>query len=204
MRVRTLVVTAATLAVLASGCASGDPESVRSASTGASSARSGGSADGDEMQMEGMDMGSADRPSAPASMICTAEIRGAVRRTFAMRRPPTSTRDWSVRDRLLSCAYDVPGGTLRLSVQDALDDEQGRTYFEDLRGRLDGARRITGMDALGFPAFSTAAGDVVFLKDGKTLQVDATDLPARALPRGYTRSEAAYSVASAVIACWTE
>jgi hypothetical protein len=60
------------------------------------------------------------------------------------------------------------------------------------------------MDNLGFPAVSTRAGDVVFLKDGKTLHVDATRLPDASLPRSFSRSEVAYSVAAAVIACWKE
>jgi hypothetical protein len=45
---------------------------------------------------------------------------------------------------------------------------------------------------------------VVFLKDHKTLWVDATRVAASDLPEGTNRQDAAYGVAAAVIACWTE
>ena len=91
-----------------------------------------------------------------------------------------------------------------MTVQDATVQKEGRAYFADLRASLPGAKRLTGVEGFGFPSFETPDGDVVFLKDGKTLHVDASSLPSGALPAGYTRPEAAYSIASSVIACWTE
>lgn len=148
---------------------------------------------------------SADRPSSSATMVCEeSEIRDAVKRAFQMSATPTSTHAWSASTRLYSCRWSVPHGTLRLTVQDATDPVAGRGYYRRLHDDLAGVRPIRGMDSFGFPAFDTAAGDVVFLKDGKTLHVDATRLPSSSLPPRFSRSEVAYSVASAVIGCWTE
>jgi cytosine/adenosine deaminase-related metal-dependent hydrolase len=138
-------------------------------------------------------------------MVCEEdEIRDAVKRTFRMDSDPTSTHTWSAASRMYTCRWAVPHGTLTMTVHDATDPRTGRRFFDRLRGRLDGARPLGGMDNLGFPAVSTRAGDVVFLKDGKTLHVDATRLPDASLPRSFSRPEVAYSVAAAVIACWKE
>lgn len=154
--------------------------------------------------MQGMDMGGGERPSKPASMICSTEIQRAVKRTFAMSAVPAKNDIWSKADRLYSCSYRVPGGSLALSVEDQLRPTTGSAYFRGLRGRLPGARPIRGVQSFGFPAFETPAGQVAFLKDGKTLLVDASGVGASSLPRSYTASEAAYSVAAAVVACWSE
>lgn len=189
----------AALGVLTAGCSAADsaaPPSAASESPAAMKDHSG-------MDMN-MDMGAADKPSQPARMICGAEIRDAVRRTFALDTQPVGTSRWSASDRVFSCTYRLPEGRLRLSVQDATRQRVGRAYFDRLRGTLPGAQKITGMDNFGLPAFQTASGQAVFLRDGKTLQVDPSALPKTALPPGYSRAEAAYSVASAVVACWTE
>jgi hypothetical protein len=188
------------LGVLVSGCGGGEP-------TGDPRAGSSPSA-GKDHDMSGMamsDMDERDGPSETARMVCEEdEIRDAVKRAFQMSDDPSSTHTWRRSGRLYACRWAVPQGTLRMTVQDATDPKAGRVYFDRLRGSLDDARPIRGMDNFGFPAFDTAAGDVVFTKDGKTLHVDATRLPGASLPAGFSRSEVAYSVASAVIACWTE
>lgn len=81
---------------------------------------------------------------------------------------------------------------------------EGAAYFAGVRSRLPAARAIRGVENLGFPAVTSRSGRVAFLKAGKTLLVDASGLAQTALPRGYTRSDVAYSVASAVIGCWKE
>ncbi len=153
---------------------------------------------------ESMDMGSAADPSAPAAMICTNEIKDAVKRTFALSETPATTDRWAVDTRLYTCDYRLPGGTFSLSVQDATDATSGRAAFDALRRDLPSAVTLRGLESFGFPAFATPSGEVAFLKDGKTLLVDASALPASSLRADYTRRDAAYSVASAVIACWTE
>jgi hypothetical protein len=106
--------------------------------------------------------------------------------------------------RTFTCSYPLAHGDLRMSVEDLDAAGPGRAYFDSLRGRLDGASPIVGLAAFGFPAFETPQGDVVFLKDHKTLWVDATRVGAADLPQGTNRQDAAYGVAAAVIACWTE
>jgi hypothetical protein len=212
MRTRTTLATLATLAtlgVLVSGCGAA-PEAQTTAQSSTSPSSAGGDhsdeAMGDGSMGDGMDMdmGGAHGPSEPASMICGSEIQEAVQRTFAMSSKPSSTHTWSTSRRLFSCTYRVPRAKLAMSVQDATGDKAGRPYFDRLRGQLSGAHRLNGMQNFGFPAFSTPSGTVVFLKDGKTLRVDATKLPSSALPQGFSREDTAFSVASAVIACWTE
>jgi hypothetical protein len=155
--------------------------------------------------MQMADTSSTVKPSGTATMVCREdEVRDAVRRTFGMSRQPPRTERWSPEDRLLSCTYALPGGPFVVTVQDATDAKAGKAWFDRLRTQLPGAHRITGMENFGFPAYETAAGDVLFLKDGKTLHVDATRLRSASLPDGYDREGAAYSVASAVIGCWTE
>jgi hypothetical protein len=186
MRTRSLVAALATVAVtmLAGGCGNGDSARMHA----------------EPMSMAGMQVHRA--PSASARMICSAEIRRAVQRTFALSSPPTAASTWA--HRMFGCTYDLPEGSLRLTVDDASDRNVGRGYFTALRSQLTGSATIHGAEALGFPAFETPDGNVVFLKDGKTLRVDASTVPRQALPTGFSREEAAYAVAAAVIACWQE
>jgi hypothetical protein len=152
------------------------------------------------MAMAGMQVRRA--PSASARMICGTEIRHAVERTFALSAPPPAASTWT--HRMFGCTYDLPNGSLRLTVDDATDPNVGRGYFTGLRSQLTGSATIQGAEALGFPAFETPDGNVVFLKDGKTLRVDASSVPRQALPTGFSREEAAYGIAAAIIACWKE
>jgi len=156
----------------------------------------------DGSTMSGSSMTGSDEPSAAASMICGSEIRDAVRRVLQLPRAPTGRPSWS--HRTFGCTYPVAHGDLRMSVKDLDVAGLGRAWFDRLRGRLAGASPIAGLAAFGFPAFETPQGDVVFLKDHKTLWVDATGIAAADLPEGTNRQDAAYGVAAAVIACWTE
>lgn len=47
-----------------------------------------------------------------------------------------------------------------------------------------------------------ADGAAVFLKDDKTIRVDATGLPARDGPSGDSRTDLAYTIATDILACW--
>jgi hypothetical protein len=141
-------------------------------------------------------------PTGTATMICGHEIRDAVARNLQRATVPKGMHVWA--DQLFSCSYRLPGGDLRLSVKDLDRPGPGRAYFERLRARLPGATTIKGLADFGFPAFETADGNVVFIKDHKTLRVDATRLADTDLPAGISREDAAYGVAAAVIACWTE
>lgn len=144
----------------------------------------------------------ADAPSGTASMVCGDEIRAAVRRNLELPHDPVGRHTW--HQRLYTCSYRLPAGALRLSVKDLDRAGPGRTYYDHLRNRLAGAVAIRGLANFGFPAFETSRGDVVFIKDHKTLWVDATGLGDADLPAGTTRQDVAYGVAAAVIGCWTE
>lgn len=145
---------------------------------------------------------SSSGPSSSARMICSDEIVGAVQRNVAISKAPPHHASWA--DQTYTCTYALPGGTLRLSVKDLTSMSAGRAWFENLRKRLSRPANIQGMANLGFPSFETPSGDVVFLKDGKTLWVDASDVPHSLVPPGSSRTGVAYGVAAAVIACWKE
>lgn len=142
------------------------------------------------------------QPSIKASMICGGEIQQATRRLFALPAVPPSAHTWS--NKVFTCTYRVPAGVLRLSVKDLTASKPGRAYFEKLRSDLGSPKLLSGLQNLGFPAFVTTNGSATFFKDGKTLHVDATALDAARLPAHYSRQDVAYSIASNVIACWTE
>jgi hypothetical protein len=144
----------------------------------------------------------AGAPSATASMVCGDEIRRAVAHTLTLPSAPRGLHSWA--DRVFRCSYLLRAGELRLSVKDLDTAGPGTAYFDGLRARLPGASNLRGVLALGLPSFETARGDVVFLKDDKTLWVDASRLSSSGLPRGMSREDVAYGVAAAVIACWSE
>lgn len=154
-----------------------------------------------DAQMKGMDMSSGP-PSDAAAMICNDETAAAVQRTFALTSRPAGLHSFS--DQLFTCSYQLTGGELRLSVKDVDTEAPGRAYYDKLKADLAPVKPIRGMAAFGFPAFQSTHGDVVFIKDHKTLWVDASRVRESDLPHGSTRTEAAYGVAAAVIACWTE
>ena len=136
-------------------------------------------------------------------MICGQEIRASVQHSLELSRAPEGVHSWA--HRLYRCTYRLAdGGQLRMSVKDLDSSGPGRAYFDRLRSSTPGADTIPGVAAFGFPAFESPEGDVVFMKDHKTLHVDASRLTSADLPSGMTREVAAYGVAAAVIACWTE
>jgi len=150
----------------------------------------------------GADHDSAAGPSGAAQMICEPVVQKAVKRLVDGDYTGEPARDW--RDGVLTCSYDVSGGSLVLSVHDAPDETIGRTHFDATTAATAGAKAIRGIASHGLPAFQTSDGRAFFLKDGKTLTVDATGLPARIGQFDYTREHLAYAVASVVIACWVQ
>jgi hypothetical protein len=202
---RTAALAAAAVPLILAGCGTAS-----STTAGATHQMSDGSTmSGSSMSdPSSPDPGTRDRgagmsgPSETASMVCSDEIRDAVGHTLALRQPPAGLPTW--RDRTFRCRYPLAGGDLLLSVKDLDAAGPGRAYFDALRAGLPAPRTIHGLAAYGFPAFETAHGDVVFIKDHKTLWVDASRLTGAALPPGRSREDVAYGVAAAVIACWTE
>ena len=136
-------------------------------------------------------------------MVCTGQVVTAITKIFGLDDEPTPTPAWDAP--VYSCAYEVDGSPLELSVHDATEVSDGEAHFAELRDGLESAEDIEGLLGLGLPSFSTGDGIVAFLRDGKTLVVDATALPSGLGPDGTrTQDQVAYAVASAVLTCWVD
>jgi hypothetical protein len=147
----------------------------------------------------GMD---ADAPSEAAQMVCAGSVVTAVTKILGLSSEPSPTSEWDAP--MYSCSFDVDGDPLLLTVHDVADAAEGEAHFADAQQRP-GAREIEGLLGLGMPSFSTGDGVVGFLRDGKTLLVDATALPDGLGPDGTrTQDQVAYAVASAVLTCWVD
>lgn len=145
---------------------------------------------------------SAPEPSAAAEMICEGQVTASIASMLDLPEEVEPTSTWNAP--MLTCTYDIDGAPLTLSVHDTADLEVGEAHFAELQGSVEGARDIEGLLGLGMPSFTTDAGQVAFLRDGMTLLVDATRLPAELAGGTMTRDEVAYAVASAVLVCWVE
>lgn len=195
----------AVLPLLLAGCGSTSPSSGGGATRVMRDHTAMGGSGMSEMSHSGSlaaGRGNHASPSATASMICGEEIRLAVGRSLDLPTAPQGARSW--HHRVFGCTYHLAPGDLRLSVKDLTSPQPGRAYFDHLRARLAGASAIRGLANFGLPAFETPRGDVVFVKDHKTLWVDASRLEPSALPAATTRQDVAYAVAAAVVGCWTE
>jgi hypothetical protein len=209
-RYRVLGVLAA-LAVLATGCAATDAATQAGGSRASQPMSPGmvmppGMTMAPGMSMPGMTTAApsaaatAAGPSASALLVCGSEIRGDIATILALRPVPTTTTTWA--DHLYTCTYHLSTGPLVLSVKESTDVPTANTYFTALRRHLGTTRPLTGLEGLGSPGYDTAAGVVVVRKDDKTLQVDATGLPATVGPHQQSRADLAYEVASDVLGCW--
>jgi hypothetical protein len=141
-------------------------------------------------------------PSSTARMVCGPEIRGDVAQTLRLPSLRSGSATWV--DPLYTCTYRTSRGPVIVTVTDARAPLLGRSYFNALRQSLDPARRLVGLAAFGLPAFETANGSVAFLKDGKTLAVDATKLSTESIAGHQSRADVAYAIAADVIGCWSE
>lgn len=141
-------------------------------------------------------------PSAASTMVCGDETRANIVRIMALPDSPRTTDSWA--DRLYTCTYALPAGSLVLSVKETADPAAARAHFDGLQQETVSARPIEGMANLGLPAFETPDGSVAFVKDSFVLTVDATALPAALGPHSVSRNAFVYEVATAVLACWSE
>ena len=146
--------------------------------------------------------GKASGPSASSAMICGPETVKNVTTLMGLGTPAPTRATWA--DHLYTCTYQLPGGLLVLSVKESTGPATARGYFNALRPRLGHTTAVTGLAGLGLPAYENTTGQVVFLKDNATLQVDATALPPRVGPQNTTRAAMAYTVATDILACWAE
>lgn len=143
-------------------------------------------------------------PSAAARMVCDGQVVDDVTRILELDGEVTSRTSWA--EPTFRCTFDVPDGALVLTVHDVDDEAAGMAHFQQVRTSHPDATPLKGVYGLGLPAYETEAGTVSFVKDGKTLEVDATALPARGngVEGAMTRTEIAYAVATSVLTCWTE
>jgi hypothetical protein len=141
-------------------------------------------------------------PSSASQMICGTETRDNITRALARAAPPHSVDSWI--NRKYTCKYHLTDGEFVISVEESSDAATARSYFDTMHGNLAPVQPIEGLANLGFPAYKTADGVVVFLKDNMTLQVDARKLTHKVGPHGVTRTAFSYGIATAILACWTE
>jgi hypothetical protein len=135
-------------------------------------------------------------------MICNDETKGDVSKILALKAPTRTDSAWA--DSTYTCTYRLDGGPLVISVKESPDPASARKHFDSLQTKLPGAEPIKGLANLGFPAYQTPDGSVIFLKDSSTLHVDATRLPAALGPDSVTPAAFSYQVATTILACWTE
>ena len=152
------------------------------------------------------DHGSADTasgPSAAAEMVCAGQVVEDVTRLMDLNTSVEPSSKW--QDPMFTCTFDLEQGPLVLKVHDAENRASGMAHFQTLRTGQVGAVPLRGVYSLGLPAYETRSGTVAFVKDGKTLEVDASRLPGRLGTDGEkNRIGLAYAVATSVLACWTE
>jgi hypothetical protein len=132
-------------------------------------------------------------------MICSQETQRNIAKILAISNPSPPAPSWA-NDRY-TCTYTVPGGTLRLSVQQSNDDAAARSYFTAQQKTAPGAEAVQGLPSLGLPSYLTPDGKASFVKDNMTLLVDASHLPATK-PGQPTKTHLAYQIATAILACW--
>lgn len=136
-------------------------------------------------------------PSAFARSICEPKLRSDLTATlgFTTEVPATSTSG----DHLYTCTYSLPTGQLVVSVKKLADSAAARKYFEGLRGHLDRPAEVVGLSSLGLPAFSTPAGQSVYLDGTEILEVDGSGLPPTVGVYGETRNALAAQIAVRII-----
>jgi len=89
-------------------------------------------------------------------------------------------------------------------VKESPDTATATAYFEALRKQLGTTTALTLAQSLGNPGYESAGGTTVVLKDGKTLRVDATGMPAASGPNQLSRADLSYEVATDILGCWSE
>ncbi|MEO7752075.1 MAG: hypothetical protein ABIS35_01540 [Terracoccus sp.] len=140
-------------------------------------------------------------PSAKTKMVCGDETMDNVKGLAGVDTVPTKT---SWKDGLFTCTYDLAEGQLIITVKQSADADAAKAHFDGIRKGVDEARDLTGLESLGVPSYRTTDGLAVFVKDEMTLTVDPTRLAATVGPEKTERSSFAYTVATTILACWTE
>lgn len=195
-RIATLLAAPLAATLLLAGCASSSPHApARPASMTPGMVMPDGSTMG--AMAANANTNTDAKPSAAAAMICSAEARGDIATALGVRSIRAGVAQWHAPH--YRCSYALPMGTLVLSVHEAGSPAAGAAYLTSLRQHLH-ASKVAGLTE---QAYSTPAGDVLLLKDGDVLHVDATGLPAVFGPQHQKRTDLAYEIASDILGCWT-
>ncbi|MFC0459305.1 hypothetical protein ACFFGR_22655 [Arthrobacter liuii] len=184
------------------GCGTGPGTAVSGPSASVSASPSGDAgAASPTVSPTDIPVAAAGGPSAAALMVCSKEIQEKIVQILALASAPGNGATWA--DKLFTCTYALPAGSLVLSVKEAPAPDAAHAYFQDVQRSTAGAAPIEGLANLGFPAFQTPTS-AVFVKDNFVLTVDAAALPEPLGPHQVTRAAFAYQVATTVLACWSE
>ena len=140
---------------------------------------------------------SAAQPSAAAKMVCSADTAGSIAAALGLKKAPTGEADWKAPDYI--CSYALAAGTLVVSVHQSGSAAAGTQYIDTLRTTL----HATPAAGLTEVAYQNTRGDVLLLKDGDVLHVDAHALPAAFGATDQHRDAFAYEIASDILGCWT-
>lgn len=193
----------AVASLLLSGCAAAGAATPGSATPAASETHAAGHAGEHHDSGPAAQATSAgEGPTEAALMVCGKETQDNISTSLSLTAAPHSVSSWA--DKLFTCTYHLAEGSLVLSVKESADPAAARQYFDAQQSKAGAAVPIKGLANLGFPAYETAGGSVVFLKDNMTLTVDATDLPGAVGPNGVTPTAFAYQISTTILACWTE
>ncbi|MGW4809198.1 hypothetical protein [Kitasatospora sp. NPDC004272] len=140
-----------------------------------------------------------DRPSDATSMICNPyfrqELAGALGTDITQPLAPT----WA--QRVYSCEYRYPAGSMTLSVKELPDAATALAQYDGLRGS---AGAVTDLNGLGEAAYKRADGTTVVRKDSFVLTVDVAKLPETFGTPPRSRADVAVMTATTVMICWQE
>ena len=137
------------------------------------------------------------QPSSAATMVCSDDTRGQIAAALGAKSVPAGAATWRAPDYV--CTYTLPMGRLVVSVHESGSTGAGTGYIEAQRRDL-GATPAVGLTEV---AYQNTRGDVLLLKDGDVLHVDAGALPATFGATDQHRDAFAYEIASDILGCWT-
>jgi hypothetical protein len=131
-------------------------------------------------------------------MICKPEAEDEIAAALGARpnQPPKPV--WA--NRLYSCRYTYPNGTMVVSVKELPDDATTNAYYAAAQNSVPGT---TAIMILGQDGFAEPDGSVSVRKDFKVLRIDVSALPNRFGNPTHTRPNVAYAVAAVILGCWT-
>jgi len=176
---------AAVIALVAAGCGSSTPGSVRSSGSPANVTTTEAPRPAGRF------------PSTISQMVCRPEAQREIAEVIGEKPVRISTPTWI--DHLYACRYEYTSGGMTLSVKELSSWAQTLTYFHGLGSQFGSPRSLAN---LGQGAFSENDGSVVVRKDWKVLTVDVTALPGQFGVPPTSAGDVAVTVADVILGCW--